>query len=123
MVTSPSFAEGFKDSELKIKLTLYKERFYVLLLFGLCTMTSAVGWISFSPIFDLLQTVYGVNLLTVNYLSMSFTLFYIPMNFPASVVLDRYGLRTGVIIGIVGTTVGLWFKCLINESFWYVLAG
>ena len=121
--SSSSFVEGFKDSELNIKPKLYKERFYVLFIFGLCTMISAVGWISFSPIFDLLQTVYGVNLLTVNYISMSFTLFFVPMNFPASVILDRYGLRTGLIIGMVATTVGLWLKCLINKSFWYVIAG
>ena len=56
---------------------------------------------------------YDVKLMTVNYLSMSFMMFFLPMNFPSVIALDKYGLRVGVLIGIVGTTAGLWIRCLI----------
>lgn len=54
---------------------------------------------------------------------MSYTLFYVPMNFPASIVLDKCGLRVGLILGFGLAAIGLWVKTLVNVSFWYVVAG
>ncbi len=82
-----------------------------------------MGWIAFAPLSDVLQNNYGVSIYLVNYLSQSFMLAYIPMNQPAVYVLDRIGLKTGMTVGIVGTTIGLWMKCLINISFNYVVIG
>ena len=62
-------------------------------------------------------------MLAVNYLSMSFMMLFLPMNFPSVLALDKYGLRVGVLIGIFGTTAGLWLRCLIQQSFWFVIAG
>jgi fucose permease len=45
------------------------------------------------------------------------------MNQPAVWAIDRIGLKFGLKIGIVMTTVGLWLKFLINESFIYVMVG
>ncbi len=95
----------------------------MLSLFSLSTMISGAGWITFSPIFNLTETLYGVQLITINYLSLSFMLFYLPMNFPSTYILDKYGLRIGICIGIVFTTVGLWMRCLVNSSFWWVVMG
>ena len=64
-----------------------------------------------------------MKLLTVNYLSMSFMMFFLPFNFPAVIALDRYGLRVGVLVGIIGTTLGLWIRCFIEKSFWSVIIG
>lgn len=50
-------------------------------------------------------------------------LFYLPMNFPCVYVVEKYGLRWGVIGGIVSTAVGLWIRCLINYSFIFALIG
>lgn len=50
-------------------------------------------------------------------------LMYVPMNQPAVLVLDRAGLRQGMIIGMIMTTIGLWLKSLINFSFTYVVVG
>ena len=99
------------------------QSWYILFLFCVSTMISGCAWICFSPIFDLLQSVYGVSLLTINYLSMSYCLLFIPVNFPSTYILDKYGLRFGIIVGLIFTTVGLWMRCLINRSFWFVVAG
>ena len=70
-----------------------------------------------------MMDLYGVSLLTINYLSMSFMIIYVPMNFPSTYVLDKYGMRTGVLIGMVGLTMANGLRCLINQSFLYVILG
>ena len=45
------------------------------------------------------------------------------MNFPCVYVVEKYGLRWGVISGIVITTIGLWIRVFINESFYAALTG
>ena len=43
--------------------------------------------------------------------------------FPSNIVLDKGGLRVGVLLGVFLTSVGMWMKCLINVSPIYVLVG
>jgi MFS transporter, FLVCR family, feline leukemia virus subgroup C receptor-related protein len=64
-----------------------------------------------------------VSIYVINYLSQSFMIAYLPFNQPAVIALDKYGLKYGVVIGTVLTTIGLWMKCLINESFVWVVIG
>ena len=45
------------------------------------------------------------------------------VNFPGVAVLDKWGLRKGVIIGLLLTTVGLWIRCFMNYSFTYAILG
>ncbi len=59
----------------------------------------------------------------INYLSQSFMLAYPIMNQPAVWAIDRIGLKFGLSIGIGMTTVGLWLKFLINDSFTFVIVG
>lgn len=106
----------------KTKKTSF-EKWYMLFLFSMCTMISACGWICFAPIFNLVQDLYDVNLLTVNYMSLSYCFFFLPMNFPSTYVLDKYGLRIGLLWGITLTAIGLWIRCLVNYSFWFAIAG
>lgn len=96
---------------------------YMLLVFSLCTMMSGLSWICFAPIFDLLQEVYGLKLLTINYMSMSYCLLFLPMNFPSTYVLDKYGLRVGVVVGFFIQALGMWCRCLVNKFFWFVVMG
>lgn len=99
------------------------KRWYMLILFSLCQVTIGCAWICFAPLFDLLVDIYHVDLFTINWLSISYCIIFLPMNFPSTYVLDRYGLRAGLTIGMVGTCVGLWLRILINDSFWYAVAG
>ena len=66
---------------------------------------------------------YDVSLQIVNLMSYSFFALYLPMNFPWVYVVERYGLRSGVVTGIVATAIGLWARCLVNVSFTAVLIG
>ncbi len=66
---------------------------------------------------------YDVGPLMVNLMSYSFMVLYLPMNFPCVYVVEKFGLRIGVIGGIVSTAVGLWLRCFINTSFYIALIG
>jgi len=66
---------------------------------------------------------YGVSALTVNMMSYSFMVLFLPMNFPSVHVIEKYGLRCGIIAGIVSTAAGLWVRCFINTNFYTALVG
>ena len=61
--------------------------------------------------------------MTVNYLSMSYMLLFAPCNIISVIVFDKYGLKMGITLGIVMTTIGLWIRCLASYSFWFVIVG
>ena len=105
------------------EIRLYRRRFYMLLLFSMCTMMNACGWISFAPISDILTNTYGVSLFMINYMSLIYMISFIPVNFLSVVVLDKWGLRWGITLGMSLTTLGLWLRTLINYSFTYVIIG
>lgn len=39
---------------------------------------------------------------------------FLPAQYPASLIMNKFGLRFGLTLGIVLTTVGAWLRCLIN---------
>ena len=86
---------------------------------------NAAGWISFSPLFSLLEDAraYNASLLTVNYMSMSYMIAFAPMFLPSVAVLNKKGLRHGLIVGIGITTAGLILRCFINVSIWFAIIG
>ena len=43
--------------------------------------------------------------------------------FPTNYVLDKGGLRLGILLGVTLTFIGMWIKCLINKGFYFVLIG
>ena len=61
--------------------------------------------------------------LEINMCAMLYMIAYIPVNFIANYLIDKYGSRLGLIIGCVLTIAGLWVKILIGSGFEYVLIG
>lgn len=95
----------------------------MLALFCMAAIINNGTWIVQAPIFDLEIALYGTSIYMINFLSASYMIFYAPLNFPSVAALDKYGLKTGVVIGMVGTTIGCWLKCLVNSSFFFVVIG
>ena len=52
-----------------------------------------------------------------------FMALYLPANFPCVYIIDRWGLRTGILVGIITMVVGMWVRTLINYDFRFALAG
>ena len=112
ITTGDEDQDGLQSHPDNIKLS--KERFWVLFLFGASTMINACGWITLAPIFLLVEDLYGATPLMVNMMSYSFMVLYLPMNWPCVYVVEKFGLRWGVIGGIMSTALGLWIRCFLN---------
>ena len=92
-------------------------------LFSLCSIMSAVQWITLAPLFETLENTYGVGATEVNLVSMITMFGYVVANFPSNYALDYYGLKAGLIIGATLSTTGAWVKVLISEGFFWVYVG
>ncbi|XP_025196974.1 feline leukemia virus subgroup C receptor-related protein 2-like [Melanaphis sacchari] len=89
---------------------LYKRRWLMLVLFVLCSMISAVQWIQYSIISNVIMKFYKVSSFTVDFTSIVYMVTYIPLIFPASWILEKKGLRVAMVAGSFGTMIGAWFK-------------
>ncbi len=100
-----------------------KYRFVVLAAFMLAVAANQLLWISFAPITRVAAQFYGVSDLAIGLLSLVFMLVFIVVSIPASWVLDTYGIRIGVGIGVVLTAgFGLMRGLLASDYTWVLVA-
>ncbi|KAL1129552.1 hypothetical protein AAG570_012497 [Ranatra chinensis] len=96
----------------------------MLALFSLASMCNATHWIQYSIIAHIVAKYYNVSLLLINWTSMIFMAVYIPLVFPATWLIERWGLRFAMITGTVMLCVGAWLKLVTLEpSMFYVALG
>jgi cyanate permease len=77
----------------------------MLVVYMLLVAVNQLLWITFAPITSNATKYFGVSDLQIGILSMSFMIVYIVVSIPASWIIDKYGIRTGVGIGAVFTGV------------------
>ena len=70
-----------------------------------------------------LENAYGVTNTEISTISLVYMAIFILTVFPSNVILDKGGLRIGMLIGTFLTAAGMWVKCLVNTSPYYVLTG
>jgi len=80
---------------------LYGYRWVVLSVFMFTNLTIQMLWITYAPITGLAAEFYNVTDLQIGLLSMVFMIAFIPFSIPASWVIDTYGFRLAVGIGVV----------------------
>ena len=100
---------------------VYGYRWVMMLAFMLIVMINQMMWISFAPITGEATGHFGVTELEIGLLSMSFMIVYILVSFPASWVIDTFGIRVGVGIGAVLTGVFGLMRGLVSPSYSLVL--
>jgi len=83
------------------KYRLYGYRWVVLSVFMFTNLTIQMLWITYAPITGLAAEFYNVTDLQIGLLSMAFMIAFIPFSIPASWVIDTYGFRLAVGIGVV----------------------
>ena len=76
-----------------------------------------------APISTAVKNAYDVDLAQINIESLIYMIAYVPVNFPANYVIDYYGLRLGVTVGIVLTALGGWLKSFVNSGFYWIYVG
>jgi cyanate permease len=84
---------------------LYGIRWIMLSVYMLMVSVNQLLWITFAPITGDATKYYGVSDLKIGILSMCFMIVYIVVSIPASWIIDKYGIRTGVGIGAVFTGI------------------
>jgi fucose permease len=105
------------------QVRIMKRRWLMLFLFSCCTCLSALAWIVYSPIFALLQELYGLSTFSVQFMSYSYMILFLPCNIPSVIALEKYGLRVGIVIGISLSALGIILKVFIDQSYAWVLTG
>jgi cyanate permease len=84
---------------------VYGRRWIMLVIFMLLIAANQLLWITFAPITGDASNYYSVSDLKIGILSMCFMIVYIAVSIPASWIIDKYGIRTGVGIGALFTGV------------------
>jgi cyanate permease len=87
------------------KFKVYGIRWIMLSVYMLMVAVNQLLWITFAPITGDSTKYYGVSDLQIGILSMCFMIVYIVVSIPASWIIDKYGIRTGVGIGALFTGV------------------
>lgn len=100
---------------------VYGYRWVVLLAFMFVVAINQLLWITFAPITGNAATYYGVSDLSIGLLSMSFMIVYIVISIPASWVIDTYGIRVAVGIGVVLTGFFGLLRGILAPNYTYVL--
>jgi MFS family permease len=100
---------------------VYGYRWVVLLVFMAVIAVNQLLWITFAAITTDAMQFYGVSDLSIGLLSLIFMLVYIFVSFPASWVIDTYGIRVGVGIGAVLTGIFGLLRGLAATNYTWVL--
>ncbi|PBC31673.1 MFS-type transporter [Apis cerana cerana] len=87
--------------------------------------SNSMQWIQYSIIANIVTIYYNVSTFSVDMTSMIYMITYIPFIFPASYLLDRFGLRFAVLTGAIGTMTGSWIKVfsVSPDRFWVTFIG
>ena len=104
----------------------YPYRWVVLIVFMLISIVIEVQWLTHAPIARAAQVYYQGqfnpdSIFTVDFLAMSYMLFFIIFSLPASYVIDTYGVRAGISFGASLAAVASLVKGIFASSFLIVL--
>jgi len=102
---------------------VYSYRWVVLLAFMGIIALNQLLWITFAAITTDAMEFYNVSDLSIGLLSLIFMVVYIFVSFPASWVIDTYGIRVGVGIGAALTGIfGLVRGLMASDYTWVLIA-
>jgi MFS family permease len=100
---------------------VYRSRWFILIIYMFMVAANQLLWITFAPITGDATRYYGVSDLSIGILSMSFMIVYVVISIPASWIIDKYGIRTGVGIGAVFTGIFGLLRGLVGPDYHLLL--
>lgn len=100
---------------------VYGYRWVVLLAFMAIAALNQLLWITFASVTSQSMDFYHVSDLSIGLLSLSFMIVYIFVSFPASWVIDTYGVRVGVGVGAALTGIFGLVRGLVAANYTWVL--
>jgi len=81
---------------------------------------------SLSPISWLLIESYGISAFTTTFCVLVFHIAYIPFNFPANYLFDKFGLVIPTLIAVFLYVAGTWVRLLshdVSDKFYWIVIG
>ncbi|XP_029163645.1 uncharacterized MFS-type transporter C09D4.1-like [Nylanderia fulva] len=117
--------EGDMQPSQGVQIKIYKKRWLMLVLFVLYSASNGMQWIQYSIIANIVMRYYNVSSFLIDMTSMIYMITYIPLIFPASYLLNKFGLRYAMIFGALGTALGSWIKVfsIATDRFWITFLG
>ncbi|EPQ51930.1 MFS general substrate transporter [Gloeophyllum trabeum ATCC 11539] len=97
-------------SGVQSKYRLYKQRFVGLAAIFFLNVVAGMAWPWFGPISNQTSIEYGISLDSVNWLSNTYAIVYVPAAIVVPVLVARYGLRTSCIIATISLFVSAWVR-------------
>ena len=98
----------------------YPYRWVVLIVYFFITAIIQIHWLSFASISSVAQDYYNTDSLHIDFLSMIYMIVFIIASIPASLIIDTWGLKTGLIIGAVLTGIFGIIKAWGSQSLFIV---
>lgn len=89
---------------------LYRRRWVMLFIFCSYSMSNGFMWLQYSIISNIFMRFYSVESVTIDWLSMTYCLTYIPLILPITWLLDNWGMRDIVVVGSAFNCIGAWIK-------------
>ena len=103
------------------QVRVYPYRWVVLAVVMFVNLTIQVLWISYAPVSSTAQAYYGVSDLAIALLPMTFMLVFIPLSLPAAWVIDTYGFRRAMSVGVILMSIFGIARGLAGDSYPLVL--
>lgn len=114
----------FKKNPLKEeKYPLSPYRWVLCIFFVIQQIGVGISMVGFTAITPLMRDVFGVGNIAVSLLVLSYTIMFIPMNFPANQMIEKYGISWPIRLSCIAVFVGCWIRILSPHSFYFILAG
>ncbi|UCH29927.1 MAG: hypothetical protein JSV06_02580, partial [Myxococcales bacterium] len=102
---------------MKTEPKVYPYRWVILAVFMLITMVVEIQWLAHAAVARPAEVFYEgqfdpSSFFNIDFLAMVYMLVFLIMSFPASYVIDTYGIRAGIsfgaaLIGVSGLVIGL----------------
>ncbi len=97
-------------------------RYVILAVLMLATMAIQIHWLTHAAVARPAEVFYGgqfnpESFLNIDFLAMIYMVAFLVMSFPASYIIDTYGIRTGISIGAILLGVFSLMKALFAHSF------
>lgn len=100
-----------------VGIKVYGYRWVILALYFLITVVIEIQWLTFASISSAAQEYYQATAFQIDFLSMIYMFVFILLSIPASIVIDTYGLKKGLLIGVILTGIFSLMKAIFADHY------
>lgn len=105
----------------ELDFKVYRYRWVVLAVFMFVNLTIQGLWIAYAPVTGPAAKFYGVTDLQIGFLSMVFMIAFLPLSIPVSWLIDTYGFKLAVGVGVILMSVFGILRGLVGQNYTLVL--